>query len=61
MWKDYHVPGGTFRENLLGEIGQKRVPLDHPAIQFTYDNLKKQDGVVDEKGDIHITRRRDQI
>jgi len=57
MWKDYVVPGGTFRENLLGESGQKTSPPDHPSKQFTYDNLKKIPGVVDEKGDIHINRR----
>jgi hypothetical protein len=57
MWKDYPVPGGTFRENLLGEPGQKTAPLDHAAVQFTYENLKKQKGVVDEKGDIHIDKR----
>ena len=57
MWKDYAVPGGTFRENLLGEPGQKTPPLDHPSKQFTYENLKKIPGVVDEKGDIHINRR----
>jgi hypothetical protein len=57
MWKDYAVPGGTFRENLLGEPGQKTSPPDHPSRQFTYENLKKLPGVVDEKGDIHINRR----
>jgi hypothetical protein len=56
MWKDYAVPGGTFRENLLGEPGQKTSPSDHPSKQFTYENLKKK-GVVDEKGDIHINRK----
>jgi len=57
MWKDYAVPGGTFRENLLGEPGQKTSPPDHPSKQFTYEALKKLPGVIDEKGDIHINRR----
>lgn len=57
MWKDYAVPGGTFRENLLREPGQKAMPVDHPAHQYTYENLKKQGGVVDKADDIHINRR----
>ncbi|KAH8678281.1 luciferase-like domain-containing protein [Xylariales sp. PMI_506] len=57
MWKDYAVPGGTFRENLLREPGQKTMPCDHPATQFRYENLKKQPGTLDEKGDIVINRR----
>lgn len=56
MWKDYAVPGGTFRENLLREPGASMMPEGHPAHQFTYENLKKQKGVVDEKGDINIKK-----
>lgn len=54
------VPGGTFRENLLREPGQKTIPVDHPGHQYTYENLKSQEGVVDETGDIHINRRDDE-
>lgn len=57
MWKDYAVPGGTFRENLLGIPGQKILPADHPGAQFRYENLKKQPGVLDAEGDIIINRR----
>lgn len=57
MWKDYAVPGGTFRENLLREPGQKTLPADHPGAQFRYENLKKQPGVLDAEGDIVINRR----
>ena len=55
MWKDYAVPGGTFRENLRREPGVKRAPLTHPAAQFRYDVLEKKYG--DENGDIHIDRK----
>jgi hypothetical protein len=55
MWKDYAVPGGTFRENLRREPGVKRAPLTHPAAHFRYDMLKKKHG--DENGDIHIDRK----
>lgn len=51
------VPGGTFRENLLRTPGQKTMTTDHMGHQFTYDNLKKQAGVVQENGDILINRR----
>lgn len=33
------------------------MPVDHPAHQYTYENLKKQGGVVDKADDIHINRR----
>jgi hypothetical protein len=56
MWKDYAVPGGTFRENLLREPGQKTVPATHAAARFKYKELKKQAGVVDENGDIWIKK-----
>jgi hypothetical protein len=54
MWKDYAVPGGTFRENLRREPGVKRAPSTHPAAKFRYDVLKEKYG--DENGDIHIDR-----
>jgi hypothetical protein len=57
MQKDYAVPGGTYRENLLREPGHSKVPDSHAAAPFRYDNLKKQDGVVDEHGDIWISRK----
>lgn len=56
MWKDYAVPGGTFRENLLRKPGQKTLPDDHPGTQFRYENMKKQPGVLDAGGDIFIDR-----
>ena len=55
MWKDYAVPGGTFRENLRREPGVKRAPLTHPAAQYRYDVLKEKYG--DENGDIRIDRK----
>jgi hypothetical protein len=54
MWRDYAVPGGTFRENLRREPGVKRPPTTHPAAKFRYDVLKEKYG--DENGDIHIDR-----
>jgi hypothetical protein len=54
MWKDYAVPGGTFRENLRREPGVKRAPATHPAAKFRYNVLKKKYG--DDNGDIHIDR-----
>lgn len=55
MWEDYTVPGGTYRENLLGTPGQSGVPDGHPAANFKYETLREKYG--DEKGDIFIDRR----
>lgn len=55
MWEDYTVPGGTYRENLLGTPGQSGVPDGHPAASFKYETLKEKYG--DEKGNIFIDRR----
>ena len=54
MWKDYAVPGGTFRENLRREPGAKRAPESHPSQSYRYDVLKEKFG--DENGDIFIDR-----
>lgn len=55
MWDDYAVPGGTYRENLLGTPGHPGVPEGHPAGNFKYDVLKEKYG--DENGDIIINRK----
>jgi hypothetical protein len=55
MWNDYAVPGGTYRENLLGTPGHPGVPEGHPAYNFSYDRLKEK--YADENGDITIDRR----
>lgn len=55
MWEDYTVPGGTYRENLLGTPGKSGVPNGHPAAEFKYETLKEKYG--DEKGNILIDRR----
>jgi len=31
MWKDYTVPGGTFRENLHNRPGKPHLPEAHTA------------------------------
>jgi hypothetical protein len=31
FWNDYHVPGGTYRENLYEIRGQHEPLSDHPA------------------------------
>ncbi|EME46881.1 hypothetical protein DOTSEDRAFT_149359 [Dothistroma septosporum NZE10] len=31
FWEDYHVPGGTYRENLYEQPGVKEPPISHPA------------------------------
>jgi hypothetical protein len=58
MWKDYAVPGGTFRENLRGEKDVKTLPANHPGARFRYEELKERIGV-DEFGDITISRKRE--
>lgn len=55
MWKDYAVPGGTFRENLRRTPGDKCLPPNHPGAQFRYDVLKEK--YADERGDIVIDRK----
>lgn len=54
MWKDYAVPGGTYRENLLRTPGEPHAPVGHPSTQFRYDVLKEK--YADEKGNIVINR-----
>lgn len=55
MWDDYTVPGGTYRENLLGTPGQSLTPTGHPSTQFRYDVLKQT--MADANGDITIEKR----
>jgi hypothetical protein len=57
MWKDYAVPGGTFRENLRREKDVTMPPTNHPGARFQYDELKER-LEVDEFGDITITTKR---
>lgn len=37
MWDDYHVPGGTFRENLQNRPGRPHLGSDHPGYQFKWN------------------------
>lgn len=37
IFEDYAVPGGTFRENLLRQPGQKHLREDHYGSRFNYD------------------------
>jgi len=37
IFEDYAVPGGTFRENLLRQLGQKHLREDHYWSRFNYD------------------------
>lgn len=59
MWDDYTVPGGTYRENLLGTPGKSGVPDGHPAANFKYEVLKEKYG--DERGNIFIDRRTKEV
>ena len=34
MWQDYHVPGGTFRENLHNIPGEPGLSPRHPGSKF---------------------------
>lgn len=54
MWEDYSVPGGTFRENMRREPGQKHLVPSHPGAQFKYNILKEK--YADEEGDIVIDK-----
>jgi hypothetical protein len=54
MWKDYAVPGGTFRENIRCNPGEKTLPSNHFGAQFRYDILKQK--YADENGDIVINK-----
>lgn len=55
MWKDYAVPGGTFRENVRRQKGDNLLPATHPAGGFRYEALVKA-GKVDGKGHVVIDR-----
>lgn len=53
MWKDYAVPGGTYRENMLRLPGQPYTTKGHASRDFTFENLKQ---FMDEDGEITINR-----
>lgn len=36
FWDDYLVKGGTYRENISGQIGQKHPADDHPAARYQW-------------------------
>jgi hypothetical protein len=57
MWKDYAVPGGTFRENLRRKAGDNNLPPNHIGAQFRYDALKEK--YADKFGDIVIDRKKE--
>jgi len=54
MQKEYAVPGGTFRENLRRQPGQRLLPSNHHAAKYRYAELKKQ--YADKDGHIVIDR-----
>jgi hypothetical protein len=54
MWKDYAVPGGTFRENMRNTPGERFLPATHVGAQYRYDVLKQKYG--DANGDIIINK-----
>ena len=54
MWKDYAAPGGTFRENLRRQPGQKILPSNHYAAGYRYEELSKM--YADKDGHIAIDR-----
>jgi len=37
MWQDYHVPGGTFRENLHHVPGEPGLSPRHPGSKFKWN------------------------
>jgi hypothetical protein len=37
IFEDYAVPGGTFRENLLRQPGQKTLRSDHYGSRFKFE------------------------
>ena len=48
FWKDYRVPGGTYRENFYAKPGQKEPLPSHPAAKMIWKpsdpNKQKMDG-----------------
>lgn len=36
FWKDYNVPGGSFRENLYNSPGNSKLRIDHPARKYQW-------------------------
>ena len=44
FWDDYAVPGGTYRENLRAEQGQKWPLSTHPASKYAWDPPMEQNG-----------------
>lgn len=55
MWKDYAVPGGTFRENLHGRPGMPYMPDEHTAAKYRYEKLNEW-AEIDEHGDVTINK-----
>jgi len=44
MWQDYHVPGGTFRENLDHVPGEPGLSPRHPGRKFKWNAKAETDG-----------------
>jgi hypothetical protein len=42
MWQDYHVPGGTFRENLHNILGEPGLSPRHPGSKFKWNSQTEQ-------------------
>jgi hypothetical protein len=45
IWSDYHVPGGTFRENLHDNPGEPHLGRDHPRFRYKWN--KENGGVME--------------
>jgi hypothetical protein len=47
FWEDYLVKGGTYRENVTGQIGQKYPADDHPAARYHWKaGVAKEDHII---------------
>ena len=45
FWQDFHVPGGTYRENLFEMAGQHEPLPDHPAAAMIWRAPKEEHGM----------------
>jgi hypothetical protein len=55
FWDDYIVKGGTYRENISGQVGQKLPPHNHPAARYHWGaGVDKKDHVIPSESEQEI-------
>lgn len=55
FWDDYVVKGGTYRENITGQVGQKYPADDHPAATYHWKaGVESKDHIIPADPELEI-------